>query len=74
MGLYLFPQQPSIQRCPSPGTKRWVGSGDEFIDRIASGSSVSGERYQVECQGSRLYSENWLRGALKDFPGSSERE
>ena len=45
--------------------KRWVISGDRFIDRIASGSTLSGKPYHVVCEGVEMTSANWLRGALE---------
>lgn len=47
--------------------KRWVGNAEQFIERIASKSSISGNRYQVRCQGQLLYSDNWLNQELMRF-------
>jgi len=31
--------------------RRWIDDADEFIERIASGSSISGRPYLVRCPG-----------------------
>ena len=46
--------------------RRWVDSADDFIDRIATGSSMSGDPYQVQCPGeTRQPSALWLTSALQ---------
>jgi hypothetical protein len=50
--------------------KRWVGSAEQFIERIAAKSSMSGNRYQVRCQGQLLYSDNWLKQELERYRAS----
>lgn len=47
--------------------KRWVESAEQFIDRIASKSSISGARYQVRCRGRLFYSDNWLKQELTRY-------
>jgi hypothetical protein len=44
--------------------QRWVDSADQFIDRIASGSSISGKPYRVRCGEVERNSAEWLRQAL----------
>lgn len=44
--------------------KRWLDSAEQFIERIASKSSISGKRYQVRCEGELFYSDNWLTQEL----------
>ena len=44
--------------------KRWVDSAELFIDRIASGSSLSGKPYHVNCEGVEMTSADWLHQAL----------
>jgi hypothetical protein len=47
--------------------RRWIDSADEFIDRIASGSSLSGRDYLVQCPGvAEQTSRAWLSNALMD--------
>ena len=46
--------------------KRYVGSAEEFIDRLATESSWSGEPYTVICGGTGQTSAQWLFGALSD--------
>ena len=50
--------------------KRWVGSAEQFIERIATKSSISGNRYQIRCQDQLLYSDNWLKQELKRYRAS----
>ena len=45
--------------------RRYVGSAKQFIERIASGSSISGEPYLIACQGKvHVTSATWLTAAL----------
>jgi hypothetical protein len=44
--------------------KRWVKTAEQFIDRIASGSSISGKPYHVNCNGVESDSGEWLHQAL----------
>lgn len=50
--------------------KRWIDSAEQFIDRIASKSSISGKRYQVRCQGQLLYTDTWLKQELERYRAS----
>ena len=54
--------------------KRWVGSAEQFIDRIATKSSISGNRYQVRCQGKLLYTDMWLKQELAHYRASQISE
>ena len=47
--------------------RRWIGNTEQFINRIASKSSMSGKRYQVRCQKQLLYSDNWLQQELQRY-------
>jgi hypothetical protein len=45
--------------------RRYVADAEQFIERIATGSSWSGEPYWVACSGeAQVTSANWLTGAL----------
>jgi Family of unknown function (DUF5329) len=45
-----------------------VTTGDEFIDKVASQSSLSGRPYEVSCAGhERVLTAPWLREALARF-------
>jgi hypothetical protein len=46
---------------------RYVSSAEQFIDRIASKSSWSGQPYTVNCDGSTEPSGRWLHRALDDY-------
>lgn len=52
----------------------WVNSTQQFIDRIASGSSISGKPYHVECPGKEQSSADWLEQALEQYRGSLAAE
>ena len=54
--------------------KRWVNGADQFITRIASESSFSGSPYEVECDGKRMTSRDWLTDALAAHRASAMRE
>ena len=46
--------------------QRYVGSAEQFIERIATGSSWTGEPYQVACEDKApVASAAWLSGALE---------
>lgn len=47
--------------------KRWVDSAEQFIERIASKSSISGKRYQVRCAEQVFYSDTWLKQELARY-------
>lgn len=47
--------------------KHWIDNTEQFISRIASKSSMSGNRYQVRCQNQLLYSDNWLLQELQHY-------
>ncbi len=48
--------------------RRWIDSADEFIDRIASGSSLSGRDYLVQCPDiAEQTSRAWLTQALVEY-------
>jgi len=45
--------------------KNWISSADQFIERIASKSSWSGDIYQIRCPGEEVQSsEDWLTEKL----------
>ena len=52
--------------------KRWIGNTEQFISRIASKSSISGNRYQIRCQNQLLYSDNWLTQELQRYRTSQQ--
>jgi hypothetical protein len=47
--------------------KRSVGSAENFIDRLATQSSWSGEPYRIICDGASQPSAQWLYRALADY-------
>lgn len=46
--------------------KRYAGTAEQFIDRLASGSSWTGKPYSVTCQGKTELSGTWLHRALEE--------
>lgn len=51
--------------------KRTVNSTEQYIDRLASKSSWSGEPYTVTCDGQTQTSSAWLHEALREHRQSS---
>jgi hypothetical protein len=48
-----------------------IGSAEDFIEKAATASSVSGEKYQVRCRpGPAVPSGEWLRAELQRFRGA----
>jgi len=47
--------------------KRYVGSAEQFIDRLATESSWSGDPYTVTCEGKTQTSAQWLHRALAGY-------
>jgi len=47
--------------------KRYVGSAEQFIDRLATESSWSGDPYTVTCEGKTQTSAKWLHRALAEY-------
>lgn len=52
--------------------RRWINDTEQFINRIASKSSMSGKRYQIRCRNRLFYSDNWLKQELQRY--RSQRE
>ena len=46
--------------------KRYAGTAEQFIDRLASESSWTGETYQVSCEGEIEPAGDWLHRALAE--------
>lgn len=47
--------------------KRYVDSAEQFIDRLATQSSWSGDPYTVTCEGKTQPSAQWLHRALAQY-------
>jgi hypothetical protein len=47
--------------------KRYVDSAEQFIDRLATESSWSGDAYTVTCEGKTQPSAQWLHRALSQY-------
>ncbi len=45
---------------------KYVGSAEQFIDRLASESSWTGSKYSVTCESEKQGSGAWLHEALED--------
>jgi hypothetical protein len=46
---------------------RYVGSAEQFIDRLASESSWTGQTYSVSCEGETEPTGQWLHRALVEY-------
>ena len=52
--------------------KGWVDTTEDFIDRAATASSMSGKPYQVQCDGRKpVSSAEWLTTELQRLRGAS---
>jgi len=50
--------------------RRYAGSAEDFIDRLASESSWTGKPYTVNCDGKVENSGAWLHRALEQYRGT----
>ena len=46
---------------------KYVNNAEQFIDRLATESSWTGQKYTVSCQGEEQGSGEWLHQALDDY-------
>ena len=44
-----------------------LSTADQFVDRVASSSSMTGEAYKVRCGSRELTSKSWLHGELDAY-------
>jgi len=49
------------------GARSMLSTADQFVDHVATGSSLSGEAYKVRCGTRELTSRAWLRGELEAY-------
>ena len=49
-----------------------LSTADQFVDNVATGSSLSGEAYKVRCGTRELTSQAWLRGELETYRRSGK--
>ncbi|MEA3230674.1 MAG: DUF5329 domain-containing protein [Thermodesulfobacteriota bacterium] len=54
--------------------KRRIKTAEDFIDKIASKSSLSGRQYEVRCDGIKLQTSQWLRESLASYRVSVENQ
>ncbi len=54
--------------------KRRIKTAEDFIDKIASKSSLSGRQYEVRCDGVKFQTSQWLREALASYRVSVENQ
>ena len=50
--------------------RKYAGSAEQFIDRLASESSWTGKPYTVNCGGHTEPTRDWLHSALADYRSS----
>ena len=48
-----------------------LGTADQFVDHVATGSSLTGETYRVRCGTRELTSKAWLRAELERYRRST---
>jgi hypothetical protein len=49
-----------------------LSTADQFVDHVATGSSLTGEAYKVRCGARELTSQAWLRGELDAYRKSAK--
>ena len=49
-----------------------LSTADQFVDRVATSSSMTGEAYKVRCGSRELTSQAWLRGELDKYRKTSK--
>ena len=64
---HTSPQAADHLRLKYSRGQRYVNSAEQFIDRLATASSWSGDPYTVNCQGTSQTSAHWLYRALADY-------
>ncbi|MDK2126315.1 DUF5329 domain-containing protein [Parachitinimonas caeni] len=53
-------------------TKDRLGSADDFVNKVANGSSMTGRPYEIRCQGSKQLAAAWLNAELIKFRQKNE--
>lgn len=53
--------------------RRYYDSADQFIDRIASRSSMSGKDYRIRCDGEEQTAKKWFTARLERFRAGERR-
>lgn len=53
--------------------KSYIGSAEEFIEKVASKSSLSKQPYEVRCDDNMMESETWLTEALTSYRKKQNR-
>ena len=48
-----------------------LSTADQFVDHVATGSSMTGEAYKVRCGTREITSQAWLRGELDAYRKSA---
>ncbi len=54
--------------------KKRIKTADDFIDKIASQSSITRRKYEIRCDGVQLPARQWLRQALESHRISAENK
>jgi hypothetical protein len=54
--------------------KKRIKTADDFIDKIASQSSITRRQYKIGCDGVQIPARQWLRQALESFRISAENQ
>ena len=54
--------------------KRWVNTAEQFIDRLASSSSLSKKPYTITCAGTETTAASWLHAELASYRASTAKD
>ncbi|MCX2979348.1 hypothetical protein EYC98_00550 [Halieaceae bacterium IMCC14734] len=54
--------------------KRWVDTAEQFIDRLASSSSLSKKPYTITCAGKDSTAASWLHAELASYRANTVSE
>ena len=54
--------------------KRWVDTAEQFIDRLASSSSMSNKPYTINCAGTETTAASWLHAELASYRASTVKQ
>ncbi|HVO89372.1 MAG TPA: DUF5329 domain-containing protein [Casimicrobiaceae bacterium] len=65
--VYAAPEAKAHLQMKYRFAKLRLSTADDFIRYLASGSSVSGQPYHVNCDGSELLAGDWLTEELRRY-------
>lgn len=64
---YQGPEASSHLQRKYSHVKKRIHTTEDFIDKVATKSSISGKKYEVNCAGTAQPTGSWLYGILSDY-------